>query len=75
MFDTVASDSTATEAAPAIFSLCVMAGAGTTATSLEASIEVTLTFSGKGGSVLVMNCNKYHIIRLSSSLLHTIRGC
>ena len=54
IFDTGTSSSTATENAPAVFNLCVTSGAGTTATELEATVEVTLAFSGKGGAVLVI---------------------
>ena len=49
VFETGASADTATEDSPGIFNLCVEDGAGTTANQLEASVDVTLTFSGKGG--------------------------
>ena len=49
VFETGASADTATEDSPAFFNLCVEDGAGTTANQLEASVDVTLTFSGKGG--------------------------
>ena len=49
VFDTGASDDTASEGGTGLFSLCVEASAASTANQLEAPLDVTLTFSGKGG--------------------------
>lgn len=57
------SSDTASEDSPGIFNLCVNTSTETTANQLEAPLDVTLTFSGKGGT---------NSVALSQTITHTI---